>query len=46
VKLESSAKAREGEIEAVFDVRGSSTAFRNVRQAIMDMHEVKGVFRG
>jgi putative Mg2+ transporter-C (MgtC) family protein len=46
VKLESSTKAREGEVEATFDVRGSSTAFRQCREAIMDMHEVKGVFRG
>jgi putative Mg2+ transporter-C (MgtC) family protein len=46
VKLESSAKAREGEIQATFDVRGSSTAFRKCREAILDMHEVRGVFRG
>jgi putative Mg2+ transporter-C (MgtC) family protein len=46
VKLESSAKAREGEVQATFDVRGSSTAFRKCREAIMDMHEVRGVFRG
>jgi len=46
VKLESSTKAREGEVQATFDVRGSSTAFRKCREAVMDMHEVKGVFRG
>jgi putative Mg2+ transporter-C (MgtC) family protein len=46
VKLESSVKGREGEVQATFDVRGSSTAFRRCREAIMDMHEVKGVFRG
>ena len=45
VKLESSAKAREGEIEAIYDVRGSSSAFKNVRQAILDLPEVKGCFR-
>ena len=46
VKLESSAKGREGEVQATFDVRGSSSAFRKCREAIMDMHEVKAVFRG
>lgn len=46
VKLESVAKAREGELQATFDVRGSSSAFRHVRQEIMEMHDVKGVFRG
>jgi putative Mg2+ transporter-C (MgtC) family protein len=46
VKLESSARARDGEIQATFDVRGSSTGFRKCREAIMEMHEVKGVFRG
>ena len=34
------------EIQATFDVRGSSTAFRKCRETIMEMHEVKGVFRG
>jgi putative Mg2+ transporter-C (MgtC) family protein len=46
VKLESSTKGREGEVQATFDVRGNSLAFRKCREAIMDMHEVKGVFRG
>ena len=45
VKLESSAKGREGEVQATFDVRGSSNAFKAVRQAILDMPEVKGCFR-
>ena len=46
VKLESVAKAREGELQATFDVRGSSEAFRRARVAIMDIHDVRAVFRG
>ena len=46
VKLDSSTKGREGEVQATFDVRGSSTAFRSCREAIMEMPEVKGIFRG
>jgi uncharacterized membrane protein YhiD involved in acid resistance len=46
VKLESVAKAREGELQATFDVSGNSAAFRKCRAEIMEMHDVKGVFRG
>jgi putative Mg2+ transporter-C (MgtC) family protein len=46
VKLESAAKAREGEIQATFDVSGNSNTFRGVREAILEMPDVKGVFRG
>jgi putative Mg2+ transporter-C (MgtC) family protein len=46
VKLDSVAKAREGELQATFDVRGSSAAFRKARGEIMDHRDVKGVFRG
>jgi putative Mg2+ transporter-C (MgtC) family protein len=46
VKLESVAKGREGEVQASFDVRGSSASFRRCRGEIMEMPEVQGVFRG
>ena len=46
VKLESVAKAREGEVQATFDVRGTSAAFRTARGDVLDMPEVRGVFRG
>lgn len=46
VKLESVAKARDGEVQVTFDVRGNSNEFRRVRAEIMELHEVKGVFRG
>jgi len=46
VKLESVAKARAGEVQASFDVRGTSAAFRNARAEVVEMPEVRGVFRG
>src|SRR5688572_19351826 len=36
VKLESVAKAREGEVQATFDVRGTSAAFRTARGDVLD----------
>ena len=46
VKLESVAKARAGEVQATFDVRGSSNSFRAVRNEIVELPYVQGVFRG
>lgn len=46
VKLDSVAKAREGEVQATFEVHGNSNAFRGARADILEMPEVKGVFRG
>ena len=46
VTLESVAKAREGEVQVVFDVRGSSNAFRAARAELVDLPFVRGVFRG
>ena len=46
VRLESVVKGREGENQATFDVHGSSRAFRRARGAIVEMPDVRGVFRG
>ena len=46
VRLESLVKGREGENEATFAVRGSTNAYRRVRGEIMEMPDVRGVFRG
>ena len=46
VRLESVVKGREGENQATFDVHGSSRAFRRMRGEIVEMPDVKGVFRG
>ena len=46
VKLESVSKGgREGELTAAFEVKGDSNAFRRCRSEIIEMHEVRGVFR-
>jgi putative Mg2+ transporter-C (MgtC) family protein len=45
VKLESVTKARENEQEATFEIRGSSNQFRRVRADVVEMPEVKAVFR-
>ena len=45
VKLQAVNKGREGEMTATFDVRGDSNAFRRCRSEIIEMHEVRGVFR-
>lgn len=45
VKLEAVTKGREGEVQATFDVHGNSAAFRRIRGEIMEMPEVRGVFR-
>ena len=45
VVLESVVKGHEGENQATFEVHGSSKAFRRVRGEILEMPEVKGVFR-
>ena len=46
VRLESVVKGREGENQATFDVHGSSRAFRRARGKIMELPDVRGVFRG
>ena len=45
VRLESVVKGREGENQATFDVHGSSRAFRRARGEIVEMPDVRGVFR-
>ena len=44
-RLESVVKGREGENQATFDVHGSSRAFRRARGEIVEMPDVRGVFR-
>ena len=46
VRPESVVKDREGENQATFDVHGSSRAFRRARGRIMELPDVRGVFRG
>lgn len=45
VRLLAEVKARGGESEATFEVRGSTGAFRRARAELMEMPEVKGTFR-
>ena len=45
VRLLSEVKGRAGESDATFEVRGSAGAFRRARAELMEMPEVKGVFR-
>ena len=46
VRLESVVKGREGESQAIFDVHGSSRDFRRARGEVMELKDVRGVFRG
>ena len=45
VRLESVVKGREGEHQATFEVQGHPNAFRKVRGEIVEMPDVRGVFR-